>query len=83
MEAIQMQAHSAVAGQLASLWLQGLPPEEIGAYSKKIAAMNASDVDAAARKYFPASRTAIIAVGEEKVIRDQLALFGLPIHPAP
>ena len=83
MEAIQMQAHSAVGGQLASLWLQGLPPEEIGAYSKKIAAMNASDVDAAARKYFPASRTAIIAVGEEKVIRDQLALFGLPIHPAP
>ncbi len=82
-EAIQMQAHSAVAGQLASLWIQGLPPEEIGAYSKKIAAMTAGDVDAAARKYFPASRTAIIAVGEEKVIRDQLALFGLPIHPAP
>lgn len=82
-EAIQMQAHSAVAGQLASLWVQGLPPEEIGAYSKKISTMTADAVDAAARKYFPASRAAVIAVGEEKVVRDQLALFGLPIRPAP
>ncbi|HKT46904.1 MAG TPA: pitrilysin family protein [Candidatus Acidoferrales bacterium] len=82
-EAIRMQANSAVAGELAGLWIQGLPPEEISAYNNKIAAMTSADVDAAARKYFPASRTAIVAVGEEKTVRTQLALFGLPIHPAP
>jgi zinc protease len=82
-EAIQLQSRDAVAGELASLWIQGLPPSEIGAYGQKISAMTAADVDAVASKYFPASRTAIVAVGEEKVIRDALAPFGLPITPAP
>jgi hypothetical protein len=33
----------------------------------------------AAKRYFPASRTAIVAVGEEKVIREALAPLGIPI----
>jgi zinc protease len=82
-EAINLQARDAVAGELATLWVQGLPPAEIGAYGQKISAMTAADVEAASRKYFPAYRSAVIAVGEEKVIRDALAPFGLPIHPAP
>jgi len=40
-------------------------------------------VDAAARKYFPAHRMAIIAVGEEKVVREALAPFGLTVHAVP
>jgi zinc protease len=82
-EAITLQSREAVAGELADLWTRGLPPEEIGNYGKKITAISADDVDAAARKYFPASRVSIIAVGEEKVIREALAPFGLPINPAP
>jgi predicted Zn-dependent peptidase len=60
-----------------------LPPEEIGIYGKKVAATTSDDVDAAAKKYFPASRAAIVAVGEGKVVRDALAPFGIPIQPAP
>jgi hypothetical protein len=40
-------------------------------------------VDAAAKKYFPASHAAIIAVGEGKVVREALAPFGIQIQPAP
>jgi zinc protease len=82
-EAITLQSREAVAGELADLWTRGLPAEEIGNYGKKITAITADDVDAAAKKYFPASRVSIVAVGEEKVIREALAPFGLPINPAP
>ncbi len=82
-EAIQLQSREAVAGELAGLWISGLPPDEIGNYGKKIEKVSAEDVDAAAKAYFPASRMTIVAVGEEKVIRDSLAPFGLPIQPAP
>lgn len=82
-EAIRLQIHSAVAGQLSTLWIQGLPASEIGAHGKRVAAITSADVDSAAQKYFPASRAAVVAVGQEKIIRDQLSLFGLPIQSAP
>jgi predicted Zn-dependent peptidase len=82
-EAIQLQSSQAVAGELAGLWGDGLTPGEIGNYGKKIASVSTVDVNAAAQKYFPASRMTIVAVGEEKVIRDSLAPFGLPVQPAP
>jgi zinc protease len=82
-EAISLQARSAVAAELAKIWVDGLPHDEIGIYSQRIAATGTAEVDAAARKYFPASRSAIVAVGEEKVIRDALAPFGLTIQTTP
>jgi len=82
-EAIQLQAREEVANEMANLWLKGLPPDEIGIYGRKVAAITPGEVDAAARKYFPAARTTIVAVGEEKVIRDALAPFGIPIQPTP
>jgi zinc protease len=82
-QAIRSQSRASVAGQLADLWVKNLPPEEIGIYGKKIAATTPDDVDAAAKKYFPASRAAIIAVGEGKVVREALAPFGIQIQPAP
>jgi len=82
-EAIQLQSRGAVARELANLWTNGLPPDEIGNYGKKIEKSSEADVDAAAQKYYPASRMTVVAVGEEKVIRDSLAPFGIPIQPAP
>ena len=81
--AIQLQSRGAVARELADLWSYDLPPEEIGAEGQKINSVTAADVDAAARKYFSASRSAVVTVGEEKIIREALAPFGLPIRPAP
>jgi predicted Zn-dependent peptidase len=79
-EAINLQARSAVASELAEDWIDGLPSDEIGIYGKKVADTTSAEVDAAARKYFPAVRTAIVAVGEEKVIVDALAPFGIPMQ---
>jgi zinc protease len=81
-EAILLQSRSAVGGEIADLWLNGLGPDGIASYNRKISATAAEDVDAVARKYFPASRMTIVAVGEEKVIRDALAPFALPMEAA-
>lgn len=79
-EAIQLQSRAGVAGELADVWANGLPPEEIGVYGRKIASTTSADVDAAARKYFPAAKAAVVAVGEEKVIRDALSPFAIPVQ---
>jgi len=81
-EAIQLQARSSVADELANIWIDGLPPDEIGTYGRKIAQTTAADVNAAARKYFPAAKTTIVAVGEEKVVREALEPFGIPMRAA-
>ncbi len=83
LEAIRLQRRASVATQLASLWINGLPPEEIGAHGQKVAKITSDEVDAAARKYFPASRSAIVMVGEQKVIDDATAPFNLKVQPAP
>jgi len=82
-EAIQLQARAAVAAELAGIWVDGLSPEEIGIYGKKISATTSADVDAAARKYFPAAKMSVVAVGEEKLIRDAFAPFALPVQSLP
>jgi predicted Zn-dependent peptidase len=79
-EAIQLQSRESMAGELARLWVNGLSPEEIGVYGRKVASTSADEVNAAARKYFPASKAAIVAVGEEKVIREALTPFGIPVQ---
>jgi zinc protease len=79
-EAIRLQARASVALQLVNLWGNDLPPGEIGIYGQKVANTTAIEVDAAAKKYFPASRAAVVAVGEEQVVRDALAPFGLPVE---
>jgi zinc protease len=78
-EALRLQNRDAMAARLAGLWIDGLTPEQIGLYSQRVANMTATDVDAAARKYFPAFRTLIVAVGEEKVVRDAVAPLGIPV----
>jgi predicted Zn-dependent peptidase len=78
-EAIQLQSRASLSDHLAELWVDGLPPEEIGIYGQKITNTTVSEVETAAMKYFPAFRTAIVAVGEEKVIREALAPFGIPV----
>ena len=81
--ALVLQVEGAVAGELATLWVDGLGPEAIGQENTDIGKVTIQDVAAAGRKYFAAARQTIVVVGEEKVIREQLAPFGLNIQPAP
>jgi len=82
-QAIDLQAQDSVGRSLARLWVLGLPPEELGRESERIGKVTIRDVDKAAAQYFPAARQAIVAVGVEKVIRDQLAPFQLEVRAAP
>jgi zinc protease len=79
-EALRMQDRASLARRLATLWAAGLEPDQIGIFGRKVGNATTADVDAAARKYFLAYRTAIIAVGEEKVIREAVAPLGLPVR---
>ena len=81
--ALELQSQSAVARELAQLWVFGLPPEELGAESARIQKVTAKDIAQVGAKYFPASRQTIVTVGEKKVIEEQLAPFGLQVEPAP
>jgi zinc protease len=70
----QMQA--AVAGQLASYWLVGLPAEFLGDYVPKIRAVDAAQVQAMGRKYFDPKDQSIVVVGDPKAVADQLKPYG-------
>jgi zinc protease len=80
LEALRLQNRASLARRLATLWIAGLQPDQIGISGQKVSATTAADVDAVAKKYFPAHRSAIIAVGEEKVIREALSRFGLQVY---
>jgi zinc protease len=75
------QSQESVARQLAAIWALDLPSEELGLEGERLEKVTVADVNHAARKYFPASRQTIVAVGEEKVVREQLEPFGLKIIP--
>jgi len=81
-QAVIFQSRAELTAELADLWINGLGPDGIARYNQKIAAISASDIEAVSKKYFPASRMAIVAVGDEKVIRDALQPFGFPMQPA-
>jgi len=75
--ALQSQSRSAVVLALTKFWECGLPAEELWRTGEKVAHISAGEVEAAGRRYFPASRMTVVAVGEEKVIKDSLTPFGL------
>jgi predicted Zn-dependent peptidase len=82
-KAIELQSQDSVGRSLARVWVLGLPPEELGRESERINKVTINDVNAAASQYFSAARQAIVAVGVEKVIKDQLAPFRLEVKAAP
>ncbi len=77
-----LQLRSQTAGEIAELWLHGLGPDGIVTYNRKIGETRKEDVDNVARKYLPSSRMTIVAVGDEKVIRQAVAPFALPVETA-
>ena len=80
--AIGQQSRSALAKQMAALWVKGLPPEELGREGPQIEKTSAQEVEQAGRRYFPAWRMTVVAVGDENVIRQEMAPFGLELQKA-
>jgi len=81
--ALSLQSEASVVRQLASLWVRDLPSEDLAREIDNILKAKVADVEAAGRKYFPAARQAVVAVGEEKVVKEQLEPFGMPVKTAP
>jgi zinc protease len=81
--AVRLQTHGQLAAALAGLWVLDLPPDELAKESQRVLAVTADDVKDAGAKYFPAAKTAVVAVGEKKVIEEQLAPFDIKLALAP
>ncbi|HEX2714108.1 MAG TPA: pitrilysin family protein, partial [Candidatus Acidoferrales bacterium] len=66
----------ALAGQLATVYLNELPENYLETYRDNIRALTADDVLAAARKYFDSANAQIVVVGDRKEVEAQATLFG-------
>ena len=73
---ISNQLQGAVAGTLASNWVNGLPASFLGQYVPKIREVDAAQVQAMARKYWVPAQQSIIVVGDGKAVAEQLAPYG-------
>ncbi|MBV9226063.1 MAG: insulinase family protein [Acidobacteriaceae bacterium] len=80
--ALSLQSRGAVARSLARLWTNSLPAEELWKQGEKLEHVSIPDVESAGHKYFPASRMTVVAVGDEKVIKESLSPFGLEFKKA-
>lgn len=73
---ISNQMQGAVANTLANYWVNGLPATFLGEYVPKIRAVDASQVQAMARRYWVPKDQSIIVVGDGKAIATQLSAYG-------
>lgn len=65
-----------ILGQLATVYLDGLPEDYLETYRGRIRSLTPDDVLLAARRYFDSPNAQIVMVGDAEQIRDQAALFG-------
>jgi zinc protease len=80
--AIRLQGQLSLARALAQYWGRSLTPEDLARRSERIEKVTAEEVQQAGRTYFPMWRMTTVAVGEEKVIKDELSPFGLEFKKA-
>jgi predicted Zn-dependent peptidase len=71
-----LATQSALAGQLVTVYLNGLAEDYLETYREKIRALSADDVLAAARRWFDSSNAQMVIVGDRAQIAEQAALFG-------
>jgi len=69
------QLRGSVAGSLASLWIDGRAPEELGQYVERINAVTAADVQDVARRYFSPKDQSVVVVGDPSVA-EQIKPYG-------
>lgn len=72
----QNQLQNAVAGTLATYWVNGLPPEFLGSFVEKVGSVKAEEVRAVSEKFFNPKDLTIVVVGDSTKIRKELEHFG-------
>ena len=73
---LRNQTQGGVGQTLATNWIQGLPPEEMGAYVTKVNAVTADQIHHVGQTYFTSSTMNIVVVGDEAKVKAELAPFG-------
>lgn len=74
--ALSLESPQQMLGYSLERWELGLPANYWDTYAARVSAITASQAQAAAKKYWDASRLQIVAVGDATKIRDILAKFG-------
>jgi predicted Zn-dependent peptidase len=72
---LRNQAQGAVARTLANNWVNGLPPEALGQFVTRVNGVSAADVRRVGKTYFPSSTQAVVVVGDEARIKEELSSF--------
>lgn len=76
LKAISLQTGPGLADELSRLWVLGLPPSEIGLTTEALAKVTKADVKRVSKRYLAADSARVMAVGDAKVIREELGSFG-------
>lgn len=74
--ALSLESPQQVLSYYTTSWTYGLPADYWDNYPKRVMAVSAEQVQAAARKYLDPNKVQIIAVGDGKKIEDILKKFG-------
>jgi len=72
---LRNQAQGALARTLANNWVNGLPPEALGQFVTRVNGVSAGDVRRVGKTYFPSSTHAVVVVGDEAKIKEELSAF--------
>ena len=74
--ALSLESPQQVLQYYVTRWIYHLPADYWDTYPKRIMAVNAAQVQAAARKYLDPSRVQIVAVGDGKKVEEIMKKFG-------
>jgi predicted Zn-dependent peptidase len=74
--ALSLESPGAILSDYITSWIYNLPADYWNKYPARVMAITQDQVQAAAKKYFDASRLQIVAVGDGKKIADGLKKFG-------
>jgi zinc protease len=77
LKAIALQTGIGLADELSRLWVLGLPPSEIGRTVEELAKVTKPDVRRVSKSYLATGRVRVVAVGDAKVVREELGSFGV------
>jgi len=73
---LRNQIQGAVARTLATNWVNGLPPEALAEFVPRVNAVTAEQVREAGRSTYPSATQTVVVVGDEPMVKAELAQFG-------
>jgi zinc protease len=73
---LRLESQQNLADTIAVMKLAGLPKDYLDGYTARVNAIDAAQVQAAAKKWMAADNAAVIVVGDAAKIREQLAKVG-------